>query len=307
MFAVSFDGSNLTNTSSVCILIIAGVYLRCLNGNGKLTDGDIGPMNTISDNLGEFITFSRHTVDGVGRVTFIFWPITPVSRAVIYFFNSPNNDSIGLPMINVYGESNQPLSYVFDNNDDLRQSDSQLRNVTLNIQQLTDVVQLDFTFNTSIIDWLLVSEIKFYNSKLMYKLLIYHYYTYSTLDTPISPSLDTIDFQNDFLLTLTFGPDNLLSSVNFSCTVVNAGSFEWQWKYNGNMLGFSGLSQILIGDATRTSILIISQLRYTDPGIYTCQAKHSFSSVNAIRIIDLHLAGNLNNIHEIIFIQVYMK
>ena len=162
-------------------MIVPSVQFRCLNGNGKLTDGDIGPMNTISGNLGEFIAFSRHTVDGVRKITFIFLPITPVSRAVIYFFNSPNNDSIGLPMISLYGEGNQPLSYVFDNNDDLRQSDSQLRNVTLNIQQLTDVVQLDFTFNTSIIDWLLVSEIKFYNSKLMYKLLIYHYYSYSTL------------------------------------------------------------------------------------------------------------------------------
>ena len=45
-------------------------------------------------------------------------------------------------MISLYGEGSQPLSYVFDNNDDLRQSDSQLRNVTLNMQQLTRRVQL---------------------------------------------------------------------------------------------------------------------------------------------------------------------
>ena len=145
-------------------MIVAGVRLRCLNGNGKLNDGDIGPMNSISDNLGEFFAFSRHSVDGIGRITFNFNSDTPVSRAVIYFFNSLNN-SIGLPMISLYGVGGQPLSYVFDNNDDLRQNDSQLRNVTLNIQQLTAVVQLDFIFNTSIIDWLLVSEVKFYNGK----------------------------------------------------------------------------------------------------------------------------------------------
>ena len=161
---MSFDGSNLTNTSSGCIVIGSGIRLRCLNANGKLVDGDIGPVNSISGNLGEFFAFSRHSLDGIGRVTFNFLPDTPVSRAVIYFFNSPNN-SIGLPMISVHGVGSQPLSYVFDNNDDLRQSDSQLRNVTLNIQQLTTVVQLDFTFNTSIIDWLLVSEVKCYNSK----------------------------------------------------------------------------------------------------------------------------------------------
>ena len=163
---MSFDGSNLTNTSSGCIVIGSGVRLRCLYTNGKLTDGNIGPMNSISGNLGEFFAFSRHSVDGIGRITFNFLPTTPVSRAVVYFFNSPNN-SIGLPMINVYGVGSQPLSYDFDNNDDLRQSDSQLRNVTLSMQQLTSTVQLDFTFNTSIIDWLLVSEIKFYNSKLI--------------------------------------------------------------------------------------------------------------------------------------------
>ena len=154
-------------------MIGSGVRLRCFHGNGKLVDEDIGPMYSISGNLGEFFAFSRHLVDGIGRITFNFLPATPVSRVVIYFFNSPNN-SIGLPMISLYGVNSQPLSYVFDNNDDLRQNDSQLRNVTLNIQQSTDVVQLDFIFNTSIIDWLLVSEVKFYNGKLIHKLLIYH-------------------------------------------------------------------------------------------------------------------------------------
>ena len=167
----SFDGSNLTNTSLGCIVIRSGARLGCKNG--KLNDGDIGPMNSISDNLGEFFAFSRHSRDGIGRITFTF--AVNVSRVVIYFFNSPD-DSIGLPMISLYGVGSQPhtLSYVFDNNDDLRQNDSQLRNVTLNIQQLTTVVQLDFIFNTSIIDWLLISEVKFYNGTLIYKLLIYH-------------------------------------------------------------------------------------------------------------------------------------
>ena len=287
-------------------MIGSGVRLRCLNTNGKLVDGDIGPMNSISGNLGEFFAFSRHSLDGIGRINFIFPVVNSVSRAVIYFFNSPNN-SIGLPMISVYGVGSQPLSYVFDNNDDLRQSDSELRNVTLNIQQLTTVVKLDFTFNTSIIDWLLVSKIKFYNSKIMYKLLTHHYYSYPTLATLISPSLDTIDFQNDSLLTMTLGPDNLQSSISLSCTVVNAGTFEWQWQHNGNMLNLSGRSQILIGDATRTSILTISQLRYSNAGNYTCQAKHSLGSVNTAREIELYLTGNWNNIHEIIFNQVYMK
>ena len=154
-------------------MIGSGGSLRCLNGTGKLVDGDIGPMNSISDNLGEFFAFSRYSVNGIGRISFNFPNSTSVSSVVIYFFNSPN-DSIGLPMISLYDVSSQPLSYVFDNNKNLTQNDSQLRNVTLNITQLTSTVQFDFIFNTSIIDWLLISEVKFYNSKLIYKLLIYH-------------------------------------------------------------------------------------------------------------------------------------
>ena len=90
---------------------------------------------------------------------------------------------------------------------------------------------------------------------------------------------------------MNLGQDNLQTSINLSCTVLNTGSFEWQWQYNGSVLSLSGRSQILIGDATRTSILTISQLRYIDAGNYTCQAKYSFGIVNATRSIEVHLAG----------------
>ena len=106
--------------------------------------------------------------------------------------------------------------------------------------------------------------------------------------------MDTIVFLDGFPVTVTLGPDNLQSSVNLSCTVVDVGSFEWQWRYYGNMLDLPGRSQILIGDATRTSILTINQLRYIDDGNYTCQVKHSNGSVNETRKIELNLAGILN-------------
>ena len=54
------------------------------------------------------------------------------------------------------------------------------------------------------------------------------------------------------------------------------------------------LPWILIGDATKSSILTIYKFRYTDAGNYTCQAKHSTSSVNNTRKIELHLTGILN-------------
>ena len=98
--------------------------------------------------------------------------------------------------------------------------------------------------------------------------------------------MDAIDFDGS-PLTVTLGPDNLQSSVNLSCTVVNAGYFDWQWQYNENVLDLPGRSQILIGDATRTSILNINQLRYTDAGNYSCVAKHSLGTVSNTRTISL--------------------
>ena len=104
--------------------------------------------------------------------------------------------------------------------------------------------------------------------------------------------MDTIVFQDGPSLTMTIGPDNLQSSVNLSCTVVNNGSYEWQWQYNENVLDLPGCSQILIGDATRTSILAINKLRYTDAGNYSCIVRHLHGTVSYTRLIKLELTSN---------------
>ena len=104
--------------------------------------------------------------------------------------------------------------------------------------------------------------------------------------------MDAVVFQGGPSLTVTLGPDNIQSSVNIFCTVVNNGFFEWQWQYNENVLDFPGRSQILIGDATRTSILTVNKLRYTDAGNYTCIAKLSLGTANHTRVTELELTGN---------------
>ena len=92
---------------------------------------------------------------------------------------------------------------------------------------------------------------------------------------------------------MTLGPDNLQSSVNLSCTVVNVGSFEWEWQYNENVLDLPRRSQILIGDATRTSILTINKLRYTDTGNYTCIVKYLQGVLLFKRFVILKVTGNM--------------
>ena len=58
------------------------------------------------------------------------------------------------------------------------------------------------------------------------------------------------------------------------------------------MLDLPDCSQILIGDATRTSILTINKLRYTDAGNYTCIAKYSLATVKRTRLTNVELMGN---------------
>ena len=50
-------------------------------------------------------------------------------------------------------------------------------------------------------------------------------------------------------------------------------------------------TNVLVGDDTRTSILTINQLRYTDAGNYTCGARYLASNVFFYRYIDLQLTG----------------
>ena len=128
----------------------------------KLNDGEFGPMDSlIYGQLGQFFAFNQNG----SRLNFAFG--TNVSKVVVHFFNSPA-DAIGLPLIKVIKPSvNQPVPYFFSDNDDLTQTDSQLRTVTLQLNQESSLsVQLDFIFpNNSGINWFLVSEVQFYNGK----------------------------------------------------------------------------------------------------------------------------------------------
>ena len=150
-----FNGSNLTTTGANCSMS----PIEC-SALSKLIDGDFGPMDSLTGQLGRFFAFNQNG----SRLSFTIG--TSVSKVVVYFFNSPA-DAIGLPLIKIIKPVNQPVPYFFTDNDDLTQTDSQLRTVTLQLsQQPVTEFQLDFFFpSNSSIDWLLVSEVQFYNGK----------------------------------------------------------------------------------------------------------------------------------------------
>ena len=98
--------------------------------------------------------------------------------------------------------------------------------------------------------------------------------------------MEDIIFKDGNYSIVTLGPDNIQSSISLNCTVINNGSFEWQWEHNGVPV----TDQVFIEDATRTSILNIDQLSHSNEGNYTCTANNSAGSSSRKRV-NLALTG----------------
>ena len=145
--------------------------LDCGMNTGLLVDGDTGPLYSLSStNLHRFLAWNRTQTQPV-TLRFGFQPaVSSLSSVVLYFFNYPTQ-WIGLPVVLLRGSSSSTgipfyeISYAYDNNDALMNSDSQLRNLSLSITSNTTNIELlfiDLVFTNTDIDWILLSEIDIY-------------------------------------------------------------------------------------------------------------------------------------------------
>ena len=164
-----FNGSTDTSTGTGCIPS-GTTRLACINSqpkDTKLTDGDIGPLHSLSMNLHRFFAWNRtQTQPVIIQFDFGGSSVSSLSSVVLYFFNSPAQ-RIGLPIITLRGRRSGGetfnISYIYDNNAALSESDSQLRNVSMRITSKTQniiALFIDFVFNDTGIDWFLVSEVE---------------------------------------------------------------------------------------------------------------------------------------------------
>ena len=79
---------------------------------------------------------------------------------------------------------------------------------------------------------------------------------------------EVIQFEDSGPKSVTLGPDPVESSLELSCTVVNQGSYTWQWSFEG----VSWTQPDTLSDASRTTTITVSNLSVDDAGVYQCQA-----------------------------------
>ena len=164
---MSYNGNNATMTSIGC----DGIPLTCQPGS-KLDDSTLpSGMNVVTlDNLQyeQFFAFSRQSAREQLAQFFFSTNYTDVMNIVIHFLNYPDK-RIGLPSLSLHTEdSDAVLPFVFNDNHDLHSADNTVRNVTLStsIPTAIDNIILNITFeNHNNIDWLLLSEVDFYNGQ----------------------------------------------------------------------------------------------------------------------------------------------
>ena len=157
------------------------------------------------------------------------------------------------------------------------------------------VLFIDLMFTNTDIDWILLSEVNI-TSGMCFKLLLsisLSIICRNHAGTPANINPMNITFQEWPSQKLcSLGPDNPQSSVRLSCTVTVSGLFQWTWLHNGNTVLSSDRYQILTGDATRSSILVINKLSYTDEGTYSCNVSQPHSVINS-QNFTLRLLGML--------------
>ena len=150
-----------TNPGDSCVADMYGLSCR---GYELLEDGNFGSANLDTSKV---LAWNREINIVLERTQ----STLRVNQVNLFFYNIPSS-GVGLPPVELYWSSSSifpvlpenPLSYVIIGNQDLRQDDSTLQNVSLVVTSNTANYRnflIRFTFpGTSLIDWILLSEVQ---------------------------------------------------------------------------------------------------------------------------------------------------
>ena len=82
-----------------------------------------------------------------------------------------------------------------------------------------------------------------------------------------------VNFQSPSTIIQPSADDLRGGSTELVCTVSSQGPYTWQWKKDNSVIGNGDPNyDITIGDGSRTTKLMISNLDFSDAGQYECTA-----------------------------------
>ena len=102
--------------------------------------------------------------------------------------------------------------------------------------------------------------------------------------------MEDIVFKDGSYSVVTLGSDNIQSSISINCTVLNNGSFHWNWLHNRQKI-FG--NRIMIDETRRSTKLQIRNISFYDEGEYSCLVYRQHDGQKYQRNIKVELKGEI--------------
>ncbi len=237
---------------------LSGALFRCgydhILGDGAMVPST--PDLSSSTYLRQFVAWEK--ISATPYIDFDLTTEPGITAIELSFLNSPVN-RISLPDIELsivtYPDTELPIFSRVLNNQDLAQTDNQVRTIIfrLTLPQTSLNLRIKFQFNSfHDFDWLLVNEVQFCTDVQP---------SFSPVVMFLAPLSDVIQPSADDLRS---------GSTELVCTVSSEGPYTWQWERNSVMIENNGDYKITIGDGSRTTKLTINNLDFSDAAEYEC-------------------------------------
>ena len=210
-----------------------------------------------------------------------------VNAVELSFLNYPAS-SISLPDLELsvvqYGATvdsdvTTTIESIVVDNDELTQTDSQVRTVT--VQPLSPLTTLNLRLTMHFtefhdFDWMLLSEVRFCNET-------------QRNTTP------AIQFQPPHSQVVQPGAAELTAGTSeLVCTLSTEGSYTWTWERNKSVLSNRDPNyRVTVGDASRMAKLMILNLNFSSAGEYTCTATSAYLQHNGSLTQEIQFPGEL--------------
>ena len=187
-----------------------------------------------------------------------------ISTINLYVLNYPS-EGFSLPNLQLYQSNtiNPPtgseLEFDIINNNQYSQIDKTIRRTTLRLRTPMSVSAflLKWTFTGLLnVSLFALAEIELCADELP------EYNTQSISFLNPEDSTTTIVAREEFLVS---------KELTLTCTVLTQGSFVWHWKKGTEDIVESPTISLYTADGTRTSVLVIRELNFTDAGAYFCE------------------------------------